>query len=39
MRIGVIGTGAVGLYYGARLQRAGHDVHFLARPRPPGASA
>lgn len=31
MRIGVIGTGAVGLYYGARLQRAGHDVHFLAR--------
>lgn len=31
MRIGVIGAGALGLYYGALLQRAGHDVHFLAR--------
>ncbi|WP_298432288.1 2-dehydropantoate 2-reductase [Geobacter sp.] len=31
MRIGVIGSGAVGLYFGARLQLAGHDVHFLLR--------
>ena len=29
MRIGVIGAGALGLYYGALLQRGGHDVHFL----------
>lgn len=25
----VIGTGAIGGYYGAKLARAGHDVHFL----------
>jgi 2-dehydropantoate 2-reductase len=31
MRIGVIGSGALGLYYGALLQRAGHDLHFLLR--------
>ena len=31
MRIGVIGSGALGLYYGALLQRDGHDVHFLLR--------
>lgn len=31
MRIGVIGSGALGLYYGALLQRAGHEVHFLLR--------
>jgi 2-dehydropantoate 2-reductase len=31
MRIAVIGAGAVGLYYGAKLQRAGHDVRFLLR--------
>lgn len=31
MRIGVIGSGALGLYYGALLQRAGHDVNFLLR--------
>jgi 2-dehydropantoate 2-reductase len=31
MRIGVIGSGALGLYYGALLQRAKHDVHFLLR--------
>ncbi len=31
MRIGVIGAGALGLYYGALLQRNGHDVHFLLR--------
>jgi len=31
MRIAVIGSGAVGCFYGARLVRAGHDVHFLMR--------
>jgi 2-dehydropantoate 2-reductase len=31
MRIGVIGSGALGLYYGALLQRGGHDVRFLLR--------
>lgn len=30
-RIGVIGAGALGAYYGACLARAGHDVHFLMR--------
>jgi len=28
-RYAIIGTGAVGGFYGARLARAGHDVHFL----------
>ena len=31
MKIGVIGSGALGLYYGALLQRAGHEVFFLLR--------
>lgn len=31
MRIGVIGAGALGLYYGAILQRSGEDLHFLLR--------
>lgn len=31
MRIGVIGSGALGLYYGALLQRSGHDLRFLLR--------
>ncbi|HEY2432673.1 MAG TPA: ketopantoate reductase family protein [Vicinamibacterales bacterium] len=31
MRIAVLGSGAVGGYYGARLSRAGHDVIFIAR--------
>lgn len=31
MRIAVIGSGALGLYYGAMLQRAGEDVRFLLR--------
>ena len=31
MRIGIVGSGALGLYYGALLQKAGHDVHFLLR--------
>lgn len=30
-RYAVVGTGAIGGYYGGRLQRAGHAVHFLAR--------
>lgn len=30
-RIGVIGTGAIGGFYGVMLARAGHDVHFLLR--------
>lgn len=31
MRIAVVGAGALGLYYGAMLQRSGEDVHFLLR--------
>jgi 2-dehydropantoate 2-reductase len=31
MNVAIIGTGAVGGYYGARLAHAGHDVRFLAR--------
>src|SRR5258707_2951964 len=31
MRIAILGSGAVGGYYGARLARAGHDVTFIAR--------
>ena len=31
MRIAVIGAGALGLYFGGRLQKAGHDVQFLLR--------
>ena len=30
-RVAVIGAGAVGCYYGARLAEAGHVVHFLMR--------
>src|SRR5690606_34146575 len=30
-RIAVIGSGAVGGYYGARLAQGGHDVRFLCR--------
>ncbi|MFI5380194.1 MAG: 2-dehydropantoate 2-reductase, partial [Tepidisphaerales bacterium] len=30
-RIAVVGSGAVGTYYGARLADHGHDVHFLLR--------
>ena len=32
MRILVVGAGAVGGYFGARLVQAGRDVDFLARP-------
>ncbi len=31
MKIAVIGSGAVGCYYGAKLAVAGHNVHFLMR--------
>jgi 2-dehydropantoate 2-reductase len=31
LRIAVIGAGAVGCYYGARLAQSGADVHFLMR--------
>lgn len=31
MRIAIVGTGAVGGYFGGRLARAGHDVTFIAR--------
>lgn len=30
-KVAVVGAGAVGSYYGARLARAGEDVHFLLR--------
>jgi 2-dehydropantoate 2-reductase len=32
-KIGVMGAGAVGCYYGAMLARAGHDVTLIARPQ------
>ena len=31
MKIGVVGCGALGSYYGAKLARAGKEVHFLLR--------
>ena len=31
MKIAVLGPGAVGSYYGAKLARAGHETHFLLR--------
>jgi len=31
MKIAIVGSGAIGLFYGARLQRAGESVHFLMR--------
>jgi len=31
MRFAIVGSGAVGGYYGAKLARAGHDVTFIAR--------
>ncbi len=30
-RIAIVGAGALGCYYGAKLVKAGEDVHFLAR--------
>ncbi|WP_458759507.1 ketopantoate reductase family protein [Afipia sp. TerB] len=32
MKVAVMGAGAVGCYFGARLARAGHDVTLIARP-------
>lgn len=34
-RIGIIGTGAIGGFYGVLLARAGYDVHFLLRSEYP----
>jgi 2-dehydropantoate 2-reductase len=31
VRVAILGSGAVGGYYGAKLARAGHDVTFIAR--------
>lgn len=31
MKFGILGSGAVGGYYGAKLSQAGHDVTFVAR--------
>ncbi len=31
MKIGIIGAGALGCYYGAKLARSGNNVHFIAR--------
>ena len=31
MKIAVVGAGAVGTYYGARLAEAGHEVGFVIR--------
>src|SRR6266567_2497787 len=31
LKIGVVGSGAIGSYYGAKLAYAGSDVHFLMR--------
>jgi 2-dehydropantoate 2-reductase len=31
IRVAILGSGAVGGYYGAKLARAGHDVTFIAR--------
>ena len=36
MKILVVGAGAIGGYFGARLLQAGRDVTFLVRPRPSG---
>src|SRR4051794_15256211 len=31
MKIAIVGAGALGSYYGAKLCRDGHEVHFLLR--------
>ena len=35
LRIGIIGSGAIGGFYGLMLARAGFDVHFLLRSEYP----
>ncbi|MES2818981.1 MAG: putative 2-dehydropantoate 2-reductase [Pseudomonadota bacterium] len=37
-RIGIIGTGAIGGFYGLLLARAGYDVHFLLRSEFPAVA-
>src|SRR5690606_18645933 len=37
-RIGIIGTGAIGGFYGLMLARAGMDVHFLLRSEYPAVA-
>jgi 2-dehydropantoate 2-reductase len=39
MRIGVMGAGAVGAYFGAKLAAAGHDLAFISRGEHLGAMA
>ena len=31
LKIAIVGSGAIGIFYGAALAKAGHDVHFLLR--------
>lgn len=31
MKVAIVGSGAIGLFYGARLERGGEEVHFLMR--------
>ena len=31
MKIGILGAGAIGGYFGGKLKQAGHDVAFVAR--------
>src|SRR5262245_14570609 len=38
MRIAILGSGAVGGYYGAKLARVGHEVTFVPRGAPLAAS-
>ena len=33
LKVGVVGAGAVGTYFGVRLAELGHDVRFLVRKR------